>query len=85
MSFVGWLQILLVLALVALTAMPIGEHIARILRGDRNFLTPLMAPLERRFLWLAGADPKREQNALSRSPAPSPDRSFRRSAISGSM
>ncbi|MGC1577720.1 MAG: potassium-transporting ATPase subunit KdpA [Beijerinckiaceae bacterium] len=64
MSFVGWLQILLVLALVVLTAMPIGEHIARILRGDRNFLTPLMAPLERRFLWLAGADPKREQNAL---------------------
>jgi potassium-transporting ATPase potassium-binding subunit len=64
LSFVGWLQILLVLALVVLTAMPIGEHIARILRGDRNFLTPLMAPLERRFLWLAGADPKREQNAL---------------------
>src|SRR5580700_4546929 len=64
LSFVGWLQILLVLALVVLAAMPIGEHIARIIRGDRTFLTPLMAPLERGFWRLAGVDPQGQQGAL---------------------
>jgi K+-transporting ATPase ATPase A chain len=63
-SLVGWLQILLVLALVVLAAMPIGEHIARIIRGDRTFLTPLMAPLERGFWRLAGVDPQGQQGAL---------------------
>ena len=63
-SLVGWLQILVVLALVLLSAMPMGEHIAAIIRGDRNFLTPLMAPLERGSLRLAGVDPRGQQSAL---------------------
>ncbi len=64
MSFVGWLQIIVVLALIVLAAMPTGEFIARIIRGDRNFLTRFMGPLERAFYNLAGVDPRGQQSAL---------------------
>src|SRR5580704_13733392 len=64
MAFFGWLQILITLALVVLAAIPAGELIAQIIRGDRNFLTRFMSPLERGFYNLAGVDPKSQQSAL---------------------
>ena len=41
MSFVGWVQILTVLVLVVLAAIPLGELIVRIIRGESN-LTPIV-------------------------------------------
>ena len=59
MTWTGWLQIALVLALIAATALPLGLYIARILAGERSFLSPVLGPVERGFYALAGVDAKR--------------------------
>jgi K+-transporting ATPase ATPase A chain len=65
MTVIGWAQIALVLAAVLLAAPPLGAHIARALCGERTFLSPLLAPIERLFYRLAGVDPTREQGWLA--------------------
>jgi K+-transporting ATPase ATPase A chain len=55
MTFIGWAQIALVLALVFVCAMPLGRYIASVLQGEVRFL----APVERGFYALAGVDPRR--------------------------
>ena len=62
MTFVGWWQIAIVLALVVLTAIPVSGLIAGLYAGKENFLTPVVRPVERGFYWLAGVDEKREQS-----------------------
>ncbi len=54
MTVVGWLQILLVLALVLATVVPLGRLMAQVFAGERTFLSPVVAPLERGLLALAG-------------------------------
>jgi K+-transporting ATPase ATPase A chain len=56
MTLAGWAEIILVLALIVLTAYPIGIFIHRVLAGERNFLSPVFAPVERGFYALAGVD-----------------------------
>jgi potassium-transporting ATPase potassium-binding subunit len=62
MTLAGWSQIALVLALVIVCAIPLSKFIAGLLRGERNFLTPVLGPVERGFYRLAGVDPAREQD-----------------------
>ena len=62
MTLVGWSQIALVLALVIVCAIPLSKFIAGLILGERNFLTPLLGPVERGFYRLAGVDPAREQD-----------------------
>ncbi|HZZ59681.1 MAG TPA: potassium-transporting ATPase subunit KdpA [Roseiarcus sp.] len=62
MTFVGWLQIALTLALVVVCAVPLSRFIAGAYAGERNFLTPVLGPVERGFYRLAGVDPTREQD-----------------------
>jgi K+-transporting ATPase ATPase A chain len=62
MTVVGWLEIIFVLAVVLATAIPLSSYIARVLAGERTFLSPALAPVERGFYKLAGVDPAREQN-----------------------
>jgi potassium-transporting ATPase potassium-binding subunit len=62
MTLVGWAQIALVLALVAAFAIPLSRLIAGLYAGERNFLTPVLGPVERGFYRLAGVDPAREQD-----------------------
>ena len=57
MTLIGWLQIALVFALVALTAPPLGAFMARVFEGERTFLHPILGPVERGFYWLSGVDP----------------------------
>jgi len=64
MTFVGWIEILLVLALVLGAAWPLGAFMADIFGGCQNFLSPIVGPLERRFYRLSGVDPQKEQNWL---------------------
>jgi K+-transporting ATPase ATPase A chain len=59
MTLSGWAEIILVLALIVLTAWPLGVFIARLLAGERTFLHPVLRPVERGFYALAGVDPKR--------------------------
>jgi potassium-transporting ATPase potassium-binding subunit len=62
MTFVGWSQIAIVLALVLATAVPVSSFIAAVYAGKDNFLTPVLRPLERGFYRLAGVDETREQS-----------------------
>ena len=62
MTLVGWLQIALTLALVVVCAIPLSKIIAGAYAGERNFLTPVLGPVERGFYRLAGVDPAREQD-----------------------
>ena len=57
MTLIGWAQIALVFAVIALCAYPLGLYIARVLRGDRVFLSPAFAPVERGFYAMAGVNP----------------------------
>jgi potassium-transporting ATPase potassium-binding subunit len=62
MTLVGWAQIALVLALVLACAIPLSKFIAEVYAGERNFLSPVIGPVERGFYRLAGVDPAREQS-----------------------
>ncbi len=62
MTFVGWAQIALVLALVLGCAIPLSKLIAAIYAGERSLLSPVVGPLERGLYRLAGVDPAREQD-----------------------
>jgi potassium-transporting ATPase potassium-binding subunit len=64
MTAIGWLQILLVLALVLVCVVPLGAHMARVYSGEKTFLSPVFGPLERGFLRLAGASALRPQSWL---------------------
>ncbi|MGO9740389.1 MAG: potassium-transporting ATPase subunit KdpA [Roseiarcus sp.] len=62
MTVVGWSQIAIVLVLVLAAAIPLSRHIAAVYAGERNFLTPVLGPVERAFYRLAGVDERREQS-----------------------
>ncbi|MEI2735787.1 MAG: potassium-transporting ATPase subunit KdpA [Rhodoblastus sp.] len=64
MTIVGWLQIAVVLALVLAAAIPLSGYLARVLAGERTFLSPVLAPLEAGFYRLSGVDREREQTAF---------------------
>jgi K+-transporting ATPase ATPase A chain len=64
MTVSGWLQIALMLIVVVGSALPLGRFIAAVFEGRRNFLSPVLQPLERRVYGLAGVDPQAEQSWL---------------------
>src|SRR5690242_19694887 len=43
----GWIQIAIFFALIMACAKPLGSFIATIIEGRRNFLTPVLGPVER--------------------------------------
>jgi potassium-transporting ATPase potassium-binding subunit len=65
MTWTGWAQIALVLALVVIASIPLSAFLARVVGGERTFMTPVLAPVERGFYRLAGVDPVREQSWLA--------------------
>ena len=64
MTLNGWLQIVFMLALVVVTARPLGIYMAAVFEGRRTWLNPILRPVERGFYALAGVDEKREQGWL---------------------
>src|ERR1700690_4398035 len=62
MTLVGWAQVALVLALVLGCAIPLSKFIAEVYAGEKNFLSPVIGPVERGFYRLAGVDPAREED-----------------------
>src|ERR1035438_2025628 len=65
MTLAGWLEIALVLAAVAAAAWPLGDFIAAVFEGRATFLTPVLAPLERRLYAVAGVNPDEGQEWLA--------------------
>jgi len=59
-----WLQLVTFLAaLIALTPL-LGKFMARVFQGERTFLSPILAPVERLIYKLSGIDAKREMTWL---------------------
>ena len=61
MTFAGWFEIVLTLALTIAAAYPIGFFMADVFEGRRTFLSPVFAPVERALYRIAGIDEKAEQ------------------------
>jgi len=60
MTVIGWLQAALVFALVCVFVKPLGAYMARVFEGERVFLSPVLAPLERGIYRLCRIDADRE-------------------------
>jgi K+-transporting ATPase ATPase A chain len=58
----GTFQIVLYLAVLVALAKPLGAFMAKVYQGERTFLSPLFAPLERGIYRLAGVDPTAESS-----------------------
>src|SRR6516165_1995180 len=61
----GLLQIAVFCAFVTVTAIPLGNYMARVFGGERTFLSPVLGPVERAIYWASGIDPKKEQHWLT--------------------
>jgi K+-transporting ATPase ATPase A chain len=62
MSANGWLQIAFFLGVLTLLTPVLGTHMAKVYSGERVFLTPILAPVERRFYRAVGTSTDRGQD-----------------------
>lgn len=62
MTFNGWLQILVFIAIIVALAKPVGIFITRVFNGERTFLHPALRPVEGSIYRLTGVDEKREMH-----------------------
>ena len=60
MNLIGLAQIALVLAILFACAVPVGRFIASLAQGGRNFLSPVLEPVEAVLYRLCGIDPARQ-------------------------
>jgi K+-transporting ATPase ATPase A chain len=60
MTIVGWLQAAIVFALVCVLVKPLGAYMARVFEGERVFLSPALAPVERGLYRICRIDAGRE-------------------------
>lgn len=65
MTLVGWTQIVLYVVLILAFARPMGGFITRVVSGERTFLSPALAPVERLLYRAAGIDDRVEQHWLT--------------------
>lgn len=64
MTLMGWLQIDLMAVAVGLVVKPLGLYMAHVFNGERVFLSPVLAPVERLFYGASGVKPDKEQSWL---------------------
>ena len=62
MNIFGWLQVILYLAVLLAAVKPLGAYMARVYQGERTFLHPLLAPVERFIFRRGGIRPDSEMN-----------------------
>jgi K+-transporting ATPase ATPase A chain len=65
MTVLGWAQIILFCAIVAVLSPVLGGYMTRVFNGERTFLSPMLQPLEVGLYRLAGIDVTREQHWLT--------------------
>ena len=62
MSANGWLQFVLFSAILLASVRPVGLYLARVLEGERTWLTPVLRPIERLIYRLSGINSSQEMN-----------------------
>jgi potassium-transporting ATPase potassium-binding subunit len=65
MTLVGWIQILLLSAIVVALTPPLGSYMTRVFGGERTFLSPILRPVEVVLYKIAGVDERHEQHAVT--------------------
>ncbi|HEV2363944.1 MAG TPA: potassium-transporting ATPase subunit KdpA [Caulobacteraceae bacterium] len=58
----GWAEILFTIAITIALAVPLGAYLARVWKGERTWLDPVLAPAERGLYRAFGVDPQKSQN-----------------------
>ncbi len=58
----GWLQFALYCLILLATVRPVGIYLARVLEGERTWLTPLLRPIERLIYKLSGVNADQEMD-----------------------
>jgi len=62
MSANGWLQFVLFSVILLASVRPVGLYLARVLEGERTWLTPVLRPIERLIYRLSGVKADQEMN-----------------------
>jgi K+-transporting ATPase ATPase A chain len=62
MTVIGWVQVLLYIAIVVALVKPLGLYMTQVFNGEPTFLSPVLRPIERALYWTAGIEEKREQH-----------------------
>ena len=62
MTLTGWLQAVLLFALVWLCVKPLGGYMATVFEGGRTWMTPVFGPIERALYRICRIDPAREMS-----------------------
>ena len=60
MTPAGWLQIILFFLVLLALVKPVGAYMANIYQGERTFLSPVVAPIERGIYRISGVRPDEE-------------------------
>ncbi len=60
MNNIGWLQFALYILVLLVLVKPLGLYMAKVYQGERTFLSPLIGPVEKFVLKLAGVKPEGE-------------------------
>jgi K+-transporting ATPase ATPase A chain len=60
MNNIGWLQFALYILVLLVLVKPLGIYMSKVYQGERTFLSPLIGPVEKFVLKLAGAKPEGE-------------------------
>src|SRR5665213_1740212 len=58
----GWGEIVVTIAITVALAWPLGMYMARVWKGERTWLDPVLRPLEGVLYRAFGVDPKKDQN-----------------------
>jgi K+-transporting ATPase ATPase A chain len=61
----GWLQAAIYFVLLCALTKPLGLYLARVFSGDRTFLSPVLAPVEKLLYRICRIDPAREMTAVN--------------------
>ncbi len=54
MTVTGWLQAISFFLIILALTKPLGSYMARVFAGERTWLSPAIAPLERAIYWICG-------------------------------
>ena len=65
MTLNGWIQIAIYFVVLTALVVPLGRFMASVFEGERTFLTPVFAPVERGLYRIAGVDETREQHWIT--------------------